>query len=91
MVINVVLVFARFLNFEQSFFVSAPSNKIMFKGNPANIYLLKVSSRNTRKRCELCSKLTIKTPEPRQLRSIDDFEQLNVSWEREDVGMCQIC
>ena len=52
----------------------------MFKGNPANIYLLKVSSRNTRKRCELCSKLTIKTPEPRQFRSIDDFEQVNVSW-----------
>ena len=78
MVINVVLVFVRFLNFEQSFFVSAPSNKIMFKGNPANIYLLKVSSRNSRKRCELCSKLTIKTPEPRQLRSIDDFEQVNV-------------
>ena len=30
---------------------------------PANIYLLKVSNRSTRKRCEICSKLTIKTPE----------------------------
>ena len=30
---------------------------------PANIYLLKVNNRNTRKRCETCSKLTIKTPE----------------------------
>ena len=30
---------------------------------PAGIYLLKVNSRNTRKRCEICSKLTIKTPE----------------------------
>ena len=29
---------------------------------PANIYLLKVNNRNTRKRCEICSKLTIKTP-----------------------------
>ena len=28
---------------------------------PANIYLLKVNSRNTRKRREICSKLTIKT------------------------------
>ena len=28
----------------------------------ANIYLLKVKNRNTRKRCEICSKLTIKTP-----------------------------
>ena len=32
----------------------------------ANIYLLKVNNRNTKKRCEICSKLTIKTPERRQ-------------------------
>ena len=31
----------------------------------ANIYLLKVNNRNTRKRCELCLKLTIKTQERR--------------------------
>ena len=30
---------------------------------PANIYLFKVNNRNTRKRREICSKLTIKTPE----------------------------
>ena len=29
---------------------------------PAGIYLLKVNNRNTRTRCEICSKLTIKTP-----------------------------
>ena len=29
---------------------------------PDRIYLLKVSNRNSRKRCEICSKLTIKTP-----------------------------
>ena len=29
---------------------------------PAKIYLFKVNNRNTRKRCEICSKLTIKTP-----------------------------
>ena len=28
-----------------------------------SIYLLKVNNRNTRTRCEICSKLTIKTPE----------------------------
>ena len=28
--------------------------------------LFKVNNRNTRKRCEICSKLTIKTPERRQ-------------------------
>ena len=31
--------------------------------NPAGIYLLKVNNRNTRTRCVICSKLTIKTPE----------------------------
>ena len=30
---------------------------------PANIYLFKVDDRNTRKRNEICSKLTIKTLE----------------------------
>ena len=33
---------------------------------PVDIYLLKVNNRNTRTRCEICSKLTIKTPERRQ-------------------------
>ena len=31
--------------------------------SPANIYLFKFNNRNTRKKCEMCSKLTIKTPE----------------------------
>ena len=32
--------------------------------NPAGIYLLKVNNRNTTKmKCEICSKLTVKTPE----------------------------
>ena len=30
--------------------------------NPASIYLLKVNHRNSRKRYEICSKLTMKTP-----------------------------
>ena len=30
---------------------------------PAGIYLLKVNSINTRAMCEVCSKLTVKTPE----------------------------
>ena len=29
---------------------------------PANIYFIKVNKRNTSKRCEICPKLTIKTP-----------------------------
>ena len=45
---------------------------------PANIYLInKVNNRNTRKSCELCSKLTIKTPERRQWRAfIIKFEHI---------------
>ena len=35
---------------------------------PANVYLFKVNNRNTRKRFEICSKLTIKRPEPCQWR-----------------------
>ena len=35
---------------------------------PANMYLLKVNNRNTRKRCEICSKLTINTQGRRQWR-----------------------
>ena len=31
--------------------------------NRANIYLFKVNNKNNRKRCEICSKLTMKTSE----------------------------
>ena len=39
---------------------------------PANIYLFKVNNRSTRKRSEICSKLTIKTLDRRQA-SFDVF------------------
>ena len=32
---------------------------------PASMYLLKVNNRNTRTRCEICSKITINTSERR--------------------------
>ena len=34
-----------------------------YGSNPAGIFLLKINNRNTRRKCEICSKLTIKTPE----------------------------
>ena len=34
---------------------------------PANIYLFKANNKNNRKRCKLCLKLTIKTPEQRRI------------------------
>ena len=40
---------------------------------PAGICMFKVSNRNTRTRCEICSKLTIKTPERLQWRHSDVF------------------
>ena len=34
--------------------------------NPVGIYMFKINNRNNRERREICSKLTIKTPERRQ-------------------------
>ena len=47
--------------------------------------MFKVNKRNTSTRCEICSKLTIKTPERRYFASyfsvfIVNFEQVNVAW-----------
>ena len=48
--------------------------------NPVGIYMFKVN-RNTRTRCEICSKLTIKTPEQHQWRRsfvfIVNFEHIS--------------
>ena len=41
---------------------------IIYSLTPANIYLFKVNNRNSRKGCEICSKLTIKAPEQRHWR-----------------------
>ena len=40
----------------------------VFASNPVVIYLLKVNNRNTRTRCEICSKLTARTLERRYWR-----------------------
>ena len=48
---------------------------------PVNIYLFKINKRtirNIRNRCEICLKLTRKTPF--SSASIAEFEQVNVSW-----------
>ena len=60
---------------------------------PAGNYIFRVNNRNTRVRCEICSKLTIKTPErhrsgvlivnyfaPCSNASIVNFEQVNAGW-----------
>ena len=45
------------------------------KAVQVNIYLFKLNKRNTWKRCEICSKLKIKTPERRQYLEIDKFRR----------------
>ena len=40
---------------------------------PVGIYMFKVNNRNTRTKCEICSKLTIKTPERCHWRRSDVF------------------
>ena len=40
---------------------------------PAGSYLFKFNNRNFRTRCEICSKLTVKTPEQHQCRRYGDF------------------
>ena len=58
-----------------------PILKLLKSNHAANIYLFKVNNRNTRKRSEICSKLTIKTPERRQRRRsgvfIVNFEHIS--------------
>ena len=41
---------------------------------PAGNYMFKVNNRNTRKRCKICSKLIIKTPEWRLKSTIKTTE-----------------
>ena len=47
----------------------------------AGNYLFKVNNKNTRTRCEICSKLTVKTPERRHCRRsgvfIVNFEHIS--------------
>ena len=47
---------------------SYPLNTGLKLNVPTGIYLLKVNKRNITTRCEICSKLTIKTPALRQWR-----------------------
>ena len=46
---------------------------MMKLGIPAGNYMFKVNIRNTRQKCEICSKLTIKPPKRRQCRRFGGF------------------
>ena len=47
------------------------------KNSSTNIYLFIVNNSNTRKRCETCSKLTIKSPQRRSTVFIVNFEHIS--------------
>ena len=49
-----------------SLFRSIRKTSVLCCYDPANIYLLKVKNRITKRRCELCPKLIIKIPEQHQ-------------------------
>ena len=47
------------------------------KNSPTSIYLFIMNNSNTKKRCEICSKITIKTPEQRSTIFILNFEDIS--------------
>ena len=57
---------------------------------PVGIYMFKVNNRNTRSKCEICSKLTMKTPERGHWRRsgvfIVNFEHVIDGWDIEIIG-----
>ena len=58
--------------------MSKPIPMVPINGyNRAGTYLLKFNSRNTKKRCEKCSKLTMKTPDRRSGVFIVNFEHIS--------------
>ena len=58
-----VMIYKYFKTFSYDTFREYLFFKLMMKTFPVNFYLFEVSNRNTRKRCEICPKLAIKTPE----------------------------
>ena len=68
-----------FTNFRRIILISKYFKKGPF---PVDIYLFKVNNRNSRTRCEIYTKLTIKTTyfTPCSSVSIVDFEQVNADW-----------
>ena len=62
--------------------------------NPAGNYMFKVNNRNTRTRCEIYSKLTIKIPECGIINfAIVNFEHVMTGWEgaTKIVQACESC
>ena len=62
--------------------------------NPNVIYFFKVNNENNSKRCVICLKLTMMTPERCQWHRSDvfgNYEQVNPSWEYLDITIKLYC
>ena len=53
--------------------VHGPCSSVFTVKFPAGNYMFKVNNRNTRTKCEICSKLTIKAPKQSHWRHSDGF------------------
>ena len=69
-----------FVWFKAKLFISGLENT-----SPANIYFFKVKNLDTRKKCEICSKLTIKTSERRR----SGIFVVNIEHKSSHWGPCQ--
>ena len=65
--------FVSFAKLLRQYFSVLDKNIYQVTSIPVVIYLLKVNNRNTSTRCEICLKLTIKTPERRHWRRSSVF------------------
>ena len=59
--------------------------------DPPNIYLFKFNSRNTRKSCEICPKLTINAVESRSGMFIVNFEHISHFFSASVVDFVNVC
>ena len=62
----------------------------ILKQCPANIYLFKFNNGNTRKKCEICSKLAIKTGERIQLSNVDFWRNLKILFNSPKIEIFRI-
>ena len=65
------------LNKASAYLYTLGNNIYTGKNSSKNIYLFLVNNSNTRKRCEICSKLTIKSPQRRSTVFIVNFEHIS--------------
>ena len=73
------------LNKASAHLYTSGNNIYIRKNSPIDIYLFIVNNSNTRKRCERCSKLTIKTPEQCSTVFIVNFEHIHTFFKTGEV------